>query len=84
MNLMGSIDAGNFYTIPVDPNYYSRYFSKKWFLPLTKYNFEDCEFYGVADYDSYLTEIYHEYMTLPPENKRRIHCDNVFVKCDVD
>ena len=80
MKLMGGIKTGNYYTIPVDPNYYGRYFPKEWFFPLTKYKFEECEFYGVADYESYLTNIYRDYMQLPPEEKRRVHCDNVYIK----
>lgn len=37
------------------------------------YDFEDTQFYGVADYDAYLTRIYGDYMVLPPENKREKH-----------
>ena len=80
LKLMGTIAFGDYYTIPVDPNYFNRFFPKCWFSPLKKYQFEDCELTGVAEYDSYLTEIYHNYMTLPPEEKRRVHCDNVFLK----
>jgi len=78
--LMDSIGTGNSYTIPVDPNYYNRYFPKQWFKPLTKYDFENTCFYGVAQYDSYLKEIYGNYMELPPLEKRRVHCDNVFYR----
>ena len=37
------------------------------------YEFETVQFYGVDDYDAYLKNIYNDYMTLPPENKRHIH-----------
>ena len=77
---MNSISDGGYYTIPVDPNYFSRYFPKEWFSPLTKYKFEDYEFIGVADYDNYLTNIYHDYLQMPPEEKRRVHCDHVFLQ----
>lgn len=78
--LTDSIVSGDYYTIPVDPNYFDRYFPKQWFEPFTRFRFEDKSFYGVTDFDSYLTEIYHDYMTLPLEEKRRIHCDNVFLR----
>lgn len=80
IKLMDAITDGDFYTIPNDPNYYSRYFPKAWFAPLTNYKFEGYEFIGAADYDNYLTCLYHNYMQLPPEEQRRIHCDNVFLK----
>lgn len=34
------------------------------------YPFEDTAVYGVADYDTYLSRIYGDYMKLPPEEKR--------------
>ncbi len=36
----------------------------------TLYVFEDTEFYGVEDYDGYLTSLYGNYMALPPKEKR--------------
>ena len=80
IKLMDGISGGNYYTIPVDPNYFSRYFPKEWFSPLKKYQFEGFEFIGATDYDHYLTCLYHDYMQLPPEEKRRVHCDDVFLK----
>ena len=78
--LTAHIVPGDYYTIPVDPNYFDKYFPKQWFEPLTRFEFENKAFCGITDYGSYLTEIYHDYMTLPPEEKRRIHCDNVFLR----
>lgn len=37
------------------------------------YDFEDTQFYGVEKYDEYLTRIYGDYMTPPPEDKRGGH-----------
>ena len=37
------------------------------------YEFEGHRFYGPEDYDTYLRALYGEYMTIPPENKRRVH-----------
>lgn len=78
MKLTDTIPSGNYYIIPMDPNYSNRYFSSQWFEPLTKYRFENCSFYGATDYDNYLKELYNNYMDLPPLENRRIHCDNVF------
>ena len=38
------------------------------------YEFEQHQFLGVENYDGYLTHLYHDYMTLPPEDKRAQHC----------
>lgn len=79
-HLMNSFKSGEYYINPVDPVYLNRFFPKNWFYPLKKYSFENKEFYGIRDYDSYLTLIYNNYMQLPPEEKRRIHCDNIFLR----
>lgn len=80
IELMNQIESGGDYIIPVDPNYYNRFFPSEWFSPLTKFPFENVDFYGPAEFDKYLTEVYHDYMILPPEEKRRVHCDNVFLR----
>lgn len=45
-----------------------------------KYCFENTMFYGVDDYHTYLTEIYGDYMKLPPEEQRRSHSLKVRIK----
>jgi len=80
IQLTNSIKPGDYYIIPVNPCYFNLYFPKQWFLPLRRFDFEDKQFFGVSEYDGYLKEIYNDYMTLPPEEKRRIHCDNVFLR----
>ena len=37
------------------------------------YSFENIKLRGFQDYDSYLKQLYGDYMTLPPENNRKIH-----------
>lgn len=78
MHLTDSILPGEYYVIPMDPNYSNRYFPIHWFEPLTRYEFEDKLLYGAAKYDNYLKEVYDNYMVLPPIEKRRVHCDNIF------
>jgi lipopolysaccharide cholinephosphotransferase len=43
----------------------------------TIYKFGKSEFYGVQNYDTYLTGMYGDYMTLPPIDKRRNHFNSV-------
>ena len=38
-----------------------------------KYQFEDAEFNGPEDYDTFLKILYGDYMKLPPEEKRKNH-----------
>lgn len=44
------------------------------------YDFEDTQFYGVNKSHEYLTNLYGNYMQLPPEDKRHIHIENVYLK----
>ncbi len=46
---------------------------KRWFLKRAEYDFEGRRFYGIKDYDEFLTWMYRDYMTLPPEDKREQH-----------
>ncbi len=48
--------------------------------PAILYKFEDTNFYGVRNYDSYLTSLYGDYMMLPPEEKRHFHLTDVYWK----
>ena len=80
MKLTDTIAPGDLYVIPMEPNYKIHYFPCNWFDPLTKYDFGDGSFYGVTQYDSYLKMIYNNYMELPPENKRRTHLLDTYLK----
>ena len=46
---------------------------KEWFLKVAEYDFEGHRFFGTKDYDAFLTYMYGDYMTLPPEDKRDPH-----------
>lgn len=41
--------------------------------PFVLYPFEDTEFYGVADYDGWLTDVFKDYMQLPPKEMQVPH-----------
>lgn len=46
-------------------------------FPLKKYMYENANFYGPANADKILTDLYGDYMQLPPEEERIIHYDTV-------
>lgn len=52
-------------------------FDKKAIKPLGSIKFEDKEFPAPCDPDSYLTDLYGDYMTIPPVEKREFH--SVFI-----
>lgn len=45
----------------------------RYFKKLIQVPFEDRTYYIMADYDAYLTDIYKDYMKLPPVEQRRTH-----------
>lgn len=45
-----------------------------------RYVFEDTTFCGPAEYDKYLTQVYRNYMEIPPIGKRKSHSANVYIK----
>ena len=42
-------------------------------FPTSRIQFEDAEFNAPANPDAYLTDLYRNYMQLPPEDKRGGH-----------
>lgn len=44
------------------------------------YQFENISLYGPEKFDEYLSILYGDYMTLPPEDKRHIHLSNFYIK----
>lgn len=46
------------------------------------YSFEDLLLYGPEKYDQYLTALYGDYMTPPPESERNRHCTEIIDKRD--
>ena len=46
-------------------------------FPLRELDFEGRKFFVPNKYDRYLTSIYGNYMEIPPENKRKVHLENL-------
>lgn len=80
MQIMDSIKPGELVANPMSPHFRMVPLRIEYFFPLTKYPFEDTEFYGVNLYDQYLTALYGDYMRIPPKSKQRVHLDNVYIK----
>ena len=57
---------------------------KSWFLERSEYEFEGHTFYGTKDYDAFLRYMYEDYMTLPPEENRKMHAPVSSFNFDVD
>ena len=51
-----------------------------WYGEGNRYEFEDASFVGIAEYDKYLYRLYGDYMTLPPEEQRIAHVENVYLR----
>ena len=63
-------------------NLYGRWKEKEivpndWYGEDQRYKFEDFELIGFSNYDKYLTQLYNNYMELPPIDKRTTHSKNV-------
>lgn len=48
-------------------------YRKEWYEKSKRIMFEGFEFYGIADYDAYLSFKFGKYMELPPQGLRKIH-----------
>ncbi len=55
-------------------------FKSEIFNSTCSYVFEGVNFKGIEDYHAYLTQMYGDYMKLPPENKRTAHVENVYLR----
>lgn len=54
-------------------------YNKEWFEKRILVSFENKEFYAPADYDKILTQLYGDYMTLPPKEQQKTHhINNVY------
>lgn len=49
---------------------------KESMLPQTRMDFDGIQAWGFANYDVYLSNLYGDYMRLPPAEKQIPHCDN--------
>ena len=54
-------------------HYFGEIFEEKVFFPVQYKRFEDMEVPLFNDLDTYLRNLYHDYMQLPPEDKRERH-----------
>ena len=61
-------ESGTLYEQSALPTTY--YFDRKFYEESAMYPFEDTFFPGPKDYDTVLRNLYDDYMTLPPEDKR--------------
>ena len=52
-------------------------FPKEWYEPGVWYDFEDTKVFGPRNYDAILTQLYGDYMELPPESERGRHFEAV-------
>lgn len=48
-------------------------YRRKWFEDLAEYEFEGYKFWGIKNYDEWLTFIYGDYMVPPPIEQRKVH-----------
>lgn len=53
---------------------------KEWYGDNVRYDFENLKLRGLKEYDKYLTQMYGDYMQLPPESQRVAHVDNVYLR----
>ena len=78
--ILDATPAGDKYCNVASPQFWRVIWPKETFDDLERYTFEDTTFLGPKDYDAYLTRCYKNYMALPPENKRRTHIIDTFLK----
>ena len=51
-----------------------------WYGDGKRFAFEDSFFVGIDEYDKYLTQLYGDYMSLPPITNRIAHVENVYLR----
>lgn len=54
-------------------------FNKEWFEKRKLFSFENEKFYGPTDYEKFLSQLYGNYMELPPAEKQRDHKINAWM-----
>lgn len=77
--IIDSITPGDKYCNIVSPQFWKIIWDKPIFDDLQYYHFEDAEFLGPKNYDTYLSTLYKNYMQLPPEGKRRVHANATYL-----
>ncbi|MBR4265591.1 MAG: LicD family protein [Bacteroidales bacterium] len=81
--ILDNIQKGNMCCNIVSPQFSNIIWEKEIFYNLDKYDFEGIKFLGPKDYNKYLSTCYKNYMQLPPEEKRKIHGNDVFFKSKI-
>ncbi|OTO76643.1 MULTISPECIES: LicD family protein [unclassified Enterococcus] len=66
----------------VGPKYMGNVYPEKDFSAAKKTAFEDVELPIPIGYDNYLSNVFGDYMRLPPENQRTAHHETVFIDPD--
>lgn len=51
-----------------------------WYGEGVRYSFEDTTFQGIKEYDKYLSHMYGDYMTLPPQKEQVAHVEDVYLR----
>ena len=78
--ILDATPAGDKYCNVSSPQFWRIIWAKSTFDELEKFPFEDTCFLGPKDYDAYLSRCYKNYMELPPEDKRRTHLLDTYLK----
>lgn len=78
--MLDAVEPGDKFVNVVSPQFWKVIWPKETFAELASYTFEDVTFKGPKDFDAYLTRCYKNYMQLPPEEKRRVHAENTFIR----
>lgn len=67
------MNRGEFFSNTLNNNGYGIMHRTESIFPVGRIQFEDAQFNAPADPDAYLRDLYHDYMKLPPEDKRSGH-----------
>ena len=70
--LKGTVDVDKITTL-TRIRFYYHYVPTAWYGEDAYYDFENIRLRGIKEYDKYLSQLYGNYMQLPPEDRRRIH-----------
>jgi len=78
--ILDATPAGDRYCNVASPQFWRIIWSKSTFDELEEFPFENTIFLGPKDYDAYLSRCYKNYMELPPEDKRRTHLLDTYLR----
>lgn len=53
---------------------------KEWYGNDVRYDFENLRLCGFKEYDKYLTQMYGDYMQLPPNSQQVAHVENIYLR----